>query len=410
MAVQVAQMIKNLPTIGRKWRKPKIRFQLQTRPYQIQPFFISPVLPGDTLKAGMFQARVITDPILNPLIGWHQEYYFFYVKLTDLEIRDSIPDLFMDEAFNPAAINRAADVKTYHPGGSIDWVYECLRRVTAEYFRDEGELWDVATLDTLPLAKAFSHGDNAMDSLIPDDAAPEVPDETDVVGELYGEEYAKWSHMAQLKLTNLTFSEYLAKVYGVSQPAAEDRHRPELLRYVKTWSYPSNTIDATTGTPSSAVSWSIQERIDKDRYFREPGFMFGVTVTRPKVYMSKQKGSFTSLLTVGERWLPSIILANEPHQSVVNVAMGAGPLPTLTDDGGYWVDLMDVFLYGEQFLNFDPTTAGKSAVALPTVAGSIKYPASADIDALFKAPAANTIRQDGIVDLQLLSRLTDTTK
>lgn len=409
--VKNAELIQNLPRIGRKWRRPKYRFQLQTRPYQVQPFLISPVLPGDTLKAGMFQSRVITDPIKNALTGWHQEYYFFYVKLMDLEIRDTIPELFMTEGYDASALTRAANLKTYHPGGGVDWVYECLRRVTAEYFRSEGEAWDVAMLDGLPIAKAFTNEDNWTDSLIQDDDAPETVDAEDETGQMYGEEYAKWSHMQQLKLTALTFPEYLQRVYGVvTESAKVESHRPELLRYVRSWSYPSNTIDATTGTPSSAVSWSVQERLDKGRYFKEPGFVFGVTVSRPKVYMSKQVGSGVSLLTNGERWLPSIVLANEPHQSLVNVPLGTGPLPSMTDDGGYWVDLMDLFLYGEQFINFDPTTAGKAMVSLPTVTGSIKYPTSADIDALFVAPAANTVRQDGIVDFRFLSRLTDTTK
>ena len=50
----------------------------------------------------------------------------------------------------------------------------------------------------------------------------------------------------------------------------------------------------------------------------------------------------------------------------------------------YWVDMKDYFMYGDQFLNYDPTTATtKNVVALPrpALAGTDKrYPVSADID------------------------------
>lgn len=412
MAVRVAQLINDVPNIGRKWRRPKHKFQLSHTPYTIQPFMLAPVLPGDTLKKGMFQARVVTDPINDALIGWWQEYYFFYVKLTDLEIRDSIPDLFLTEDYDHSGLNTAANVATYHAGGSIDWALECLKRVTAEYFRDEGEAWNTALgyLSSMPIATAISHGDNGLDSLIKDDDAPEAPDADDEIGELYGEQYAKWQAMAKIKLTNLTFEEYLERAYGVKSAVKTDTHRPELMRYVRSWSYPSNTINPTDGTPSSAVSWAIAERLDKNRYFKEPGFIFGVTVTRPKVYAKNQTGSLASLLTTGERWLPSVVLANgEQHTSVINVPSATGPLSAIVDDGGYWLDLADLFMYGDQFCNVAMSGA-KSLVTLPTTTGSVKYPTAADIEALFKVGTSNKVRQDGVVDLRILSRITDTTK
>ena len=69
--------------VGRVQRHPKHTFHLFTRPYQIQPFLIAPVLAGETMKNLLLQARVVTDPVQNRLIGWWQEYYFFYVKARD---------------------------------------------------------------------------------------------------------------------------------------------------------------------------------------------------------------------------------------------------------------------------------------------------------------------------------------
>ena len=54
--------------------------------------------------------------------------------------------------------------------------------------------------------------------------------------------------------------------------------KPELITYSKEWTYPSNTIDTTSGAARSAVSWAVQLKADKDRYFKEPGFLVGVCV------------------------------------------------------------------------------------------------------------------------------------
>ena len=81
MALQVVQPIGQST---RALRRPSHQFQLRHRPYQIQPFALAPVLPGGTLKAGLMQARVVSDPIKNPLIGWWSEWFLFYVKLRDM--------------------------------------------------------------------------------------------------------------------------------------------------------------------------------------------------------------------------------------------------------------------------------------------------------------------------------------
>ena len=64
-AVSVMQ---ELPQVGRRERRPKHTFQVEHRPWEIQPFLIAPVLSGETLKQAMVQARAITDPIKHPLV------------------------------------------------------------------------------------------------------------------------------------------------------------------------------------------------------------------------------------------------------------------------------------------------------------------------------------------------------
>ena len=77
--VQVA----NLAQQRRVTRRPQHTFQLRHRPWEIQPFMLAPVLPGETMQNLLLQARVVTDPIKNPLIGWWCEHYVFYVKHRD---------------------------------------------------------------------------------------------------------------------------------------------------------------------------------------------------------------------------------------------------------------------------------------------------------------------------------------
>ena len=186
----------------------------------------------------------------------------------------------------------------------------------------------------------------------------------------------------------------------------QDIHQPELIRYVKEWTYPTNTIDPLTGTPSSAISWSIQERGDKDRFCREPGFIFGVTVSRPKIYMSNMRGAAVELMSSAQRWLPAI-MRDDPYTSLVKQAAASGPLQANTD--AYWVDLKDLFLYGDQFVNFALTETNAGMVALPTAGLDKRYVTEAMIDGLFVTAGADMVKQDGVVRLSILGSLTDTT-
>jgi len=408
----MVQIVQDVAPVGRHWRRPQHTFQVRTRPYQIQPFFIAPVLPGETMKNLLMQSRVVTDPIKHPLLGWWQEYYFFYVRMRDLNVRDKVTAMLLNPTYDLSAngLVATADTATYHPGGTINWTAHCLERVVETYFRDEGEAWDVATLGGLPMATAYGHKANWMDNLMPGSAMPDY-DPDDASGIEYAEQYNAWEFMKAQKLTNMSFEDFL-KTFGVNAP--EEEHKPELVRFVRDWSYPSNTVNPSDGKPSSAVVWSVAERADKDRFFKEHGFLFGVTVTRPKVYMSKQTGAAVSLLDNALHWLPAI-MSDRPDTSLKNIAATKGPLPSLTDEEGYWVDVRDLLMYGDQFLNFSLTATDAGLVALPTAAASPRYASAADIDGLFVnpgtdvSPANRFIRQDGIVTLAILGAQQDQT-
>ena len=405
-------VLKPVGRVGRRHRRPSHPFQVRHMPWQIQPFLIAPVLPGETLKNILMQSRVVTDPIKNGLVGWWIEYHFFYVKHRDLDNRDLFTQMMTDPTVNTDSLNSAANPLTYHYAASIDWVKLCLNRVVATYFRDEDEISTAYEIAGLPIAQI---GVNSWaDSLVPEDAWGAAQDVALPIGgdaQITASEIDKTMQMYEFlranNLTDASYEDYLA-TFGIRTPPAES-HRPELIRSIREWQYPVNHVDPTTGAPTSAVSWAVAERADKDRFFREPGFIFGVTIARPKVYYSKQSGSLTSVMKDAISWLPAI-LSDDPYTSVKPFAAGANPLPASTD--GYWVDIKDLLLYGEQFVNFALADPAANLVGLPAnnIANK-RYPVAADVNGLFvgTTDATRVVRQDGICHIDILGHQVDTT-
>ena len=288
----------------RKMRRPQFPFFLHTRPFAIMPCMIAPVLPGETMKNLKIQARVVTDPVASPIIGWWKEYYFFYVKLSQLQenVAEEMPKMLMDPNWSGLGTVTTAQGGTagarhsYYGGGAtqINWAELCRRMVVRHWFRDEEDDYTTFNLDSQPMAQY--QGRNVTDSLR--NAAEITAVDVDVDGPdanttiQASEMQRAWETYQMLQMNTLqemTWEDFL-QAWGIRQPKADDG-KPELLRYMRDWQYPSNTIDPTNGTPRSAVSWSIQGTADKDRLFKEPGFICGYTVTRPKIYMANQRGS-----------------------------------------------------------------------------------------------------------------------
>ena len=167
--------------MGRVPRRPQHTFNIAHKPYQIQPFLIAPVLPGETMKNALLQSRAITDPIVDQITGWWLEYYVFYVKHRDLAGREDFVSMVLEAGHDLSAYDRAANASTYHAGPGIDWTWECLKAVVDEYFRDEGEDHTDHVVDGLPVAKVT--GQTWMDSLMPASAfsagAPDLPDDAE---------------------------------------------------------------------------------------------------------------------------------------------------------------------------------------------------------------------------------------
>lgn len=402
------------PRTGRKLRSPVHRFHLRTTPFQIQPFVLAPVIPGETMKNLLLQARVVTDPIKNGLIGWWQEYYFFYVKHRDLAGRDDFTAMMLDLDHDMSSYNEAASAAYNHFAGSINWAKLCLQRITETYFRDEGVAWDAYTIDGLPAAAV--NVENWLQSALLGDAyaVADVPVVDDGDTQLEASEIDAAMRTYQFQrahaMTEMSYEDWLA-TYGIGTPKVE-LHRPELLRYLREWQYPSNTVDPATGAPVGAVSWAIRDRADKDRFFPEPGFIVGVTVSRPKVYFKNVDGSAADVMQDALTWLPAL-MRDDPYTSLRALTDAAGPLQTVvTDTGGYVFDVKDLLLYGDDYINFVRTDASYNGVALPDATLANKdFPSLTDVEGLFLGTTAETrkVRQDGVCTLNILGAQVDTT-
>jgi hypothetical protein len=402
-------------------RRPNHTFQLKHRPYIIQPFLLAPVLPGETMKNLLLQSRVVSDPVKNPLAGWWLEYYIFYVKHRDLTDRAEFVEMMLDPEWTASAngmVTASADVLTYFAGNGINWTQKCLVEIVNWYFRDQGQVYSDHLIDTQPIASI--QGNTWLDSVLAatvvenDDIALVDAATSDV---LYTSEVDKYMRQYELlrmrNLTTQTYEEFL-ETYGVRQQRAEDPHKPELLRYLREWTYPTNTVNPSTGTPTTALSWAVAERADKDRYFAEPGFIFGVTCCRPKVYMRNQIGSAAWFMNDAYSWLPAV-MRDDPMTSVVKVS-GSVVSPLTIASADFYVDVRDLLVYGDQFVNFSMADdTSDQSVPLPTAALEKRFIATdTDIDNLFVDDdsgdsGAHNIRQDGIVSLTIAGTQRDMT-
>ena len=415
MAVTVA----NARRAGRVTRSPRHTFQTRMKPFVLTPFLLAPVLPGETLKSALMQVRAVTDPIRNPIIGWHLEHYLFYVKHRDLSIRDDLSEMMLDPDKDLSAHYSATNEQMYHSFG-LDWMRLCYDRIVETYFRNEGEtlapsqgLYHKVALNFDFLGQNLTRAsdfDGFADVAIPvDPGQAGEGDETISAMELDAS-MRMFQFQRANGMTEQTYEDWLA-TYGVRTPAPE-AHRPELLRYVREWQYPSNTIDQISGNPTSAVSWAVSERLDKDRFFREPGFIVGVSCVRPKVYLLNQISVASEALQDALGWLPAI-LRDDPWTSLKQFPRGRAPYAVIDDAEGYWLDVKDLFVYGDQFVNYGRHPDGiGNFVTIPDATGNVTYPSDADIEDFFVGEDGidrHHVRQDGVVQFNILGALQDTT-
>lgn len=421
-------MVRNLmsaPPTERVGRYPKHTFRVNSLPFTAQPFLCARVLPGETLTSLFFESRCVTDPIRNAIIGWKKEYYFFYVRISDLKI-DSVKEMFVDpnnaDLISSTALETAGNtLRTYNAKGGVDWTDRCLTRIVDEYFRDEGEVTaDYVTSTTLAGAPIVQVRENTwLDSLTDESVMPEgaaIAGATDA-GDL-DRLMDAFEQLRALGLADMSYEDWL-RSNGISIPNREE-NKPELLGRFSEFSYPSNTVTQGTGAVTSAVSWVFKQGIKKPFFFKEPGFVIGVTITRPKTYFAGLAGKLADFATRAWDWMPNY-MHQMPETSLKYFAADTGPLgdrTTATDD--HYIDMRDDLIYGDQFQNVVPFNAvpvdvgTENMIAWPSGATATmddwKYPLEAAIKQLFTTPAsAFYVKEDGYVSLNIKGMQVDYT-
>lgn len=406
---QNIQIIEAASASQRTQRSPAHTFNLVSKPFQIQPFLLAPVLPGETMQGFTFQSRVVTKPIASSIQGWWNEYYFFYVKHRDMPDTVAYQEMMLDANRSMSSEKEAlAAENLYRGANSMDFVGGCLEAVATEYFSDESVTYaNIPKVDGLPLAKIMSQ--TWVDSLaLSSDALNEDFDiDADSSGTIEASEVETamqtWQMLRMQNMTDMTYEDFLG-TYGVKADRAKE-NVPELIRYFRDWKYPANTIDPSDGSAASAVSWGFTEKADKARFFKEPGFIFGVTVCRPKLYTDGMKGSLAGYMDSALTWLP-VILNNDPHSSYKSWAGAAGPLAGLTANA-YQIDMKDLFVHGDQFSNHDLSPSSYNGATMET--GFFRdYPKETDIDNLFIDTVNPELIQDGIINFRISSTIVDT--
>lgn len=414
------------PPTERVGRYPKNTFRVNSLPFTAQPFFIHPVLPAETLTNLFFESRVVTDPVRSSIIGWKQEYFFFYVRMSNLNIAE-FKDLFVDptnaDLISSTAYETVANVqRTYAAKGAIDWTDRCLTRIVDTYFRDDGEVTgDFVTAATLAGSPIVQVRESTfLDSLISESA---FPDGDAIAGATNADDLdALMNAFEQLRamgLATMTYEDFL-RSYGIAVPDVNG-DRPEILGHFSEFSYPANTIDPTDGSPSSAISWVFKNGLKKPFFFKEPGFLVGISVTRPKVYFGGLAGSACGFMTRAWDWMPNY-LEQMPETGLKQFAADTGPLgdrTTATDP--YWLDMRDILTHGDQFQNvqaFNPAPTYNGAEHfIGGPGGNIadiplwKYPSEAAIKNFFVdyAGTAFYVKQDGYVSCSIKGKQVDYT-
>ena len=402
----------------RRTRHPAHTFAIRFRPFEITPFLIAPVLPGETMKNLLIQSQTVSNALKNTWTGWWLEYFFFYVKHRDLNERAFLEGMMLDPSTDISSLRHTTrHAWKYVFDDGVDYDTMCLTRIVQEYFRDEGEDWDDYVI-TAGRPAAQINNKTWLDSVVdyttilqPDDPAITVGVDDQVTAGEIDAALRQWEMLRDLNLTNQTYEDYLA-TYGV-RPKSVELHRPELIRHIREWKYPGGMVPGSVTNLSESnrgaiLRWSIADRADKDRYFREPGFIVGLCLARPKVYLRAQTGAGVGMLDDVYAWLPAV-LSDDPATSLKRFAVSQGPLQSTTNE--YIVDLKDLFMYGDQYVNFDLAAVDNHLVDLPNAAlTNKKYPDSDDVNTLFVTPATeNELFSDGVVQLHIATTLEDTT-
>lgn len=414
----MATDIRRTPTVQRRRstgarsvRRPKHNYNVLFRPFEIQPFCIAPVAAGDSVKSLRFEARVLTDPIVNQITGWWAEQYWFYVPISVLDEYEAAQANVITPAHDLSGLVTDAGTGNYETSNGPSWLSMCMKPIIRHYFRKEGEDWNtsgrtMATYGSGSMPIAGLVGKTWVDSVVRTSTLSLTGGGTD-----YEDRWEIYEQLRKQKLINMTFREYLMRE-GVITPqqlleAESDYRKPELWRFVRQFTYPSNVVNPQeTNEVVSACSWVLSERLDKSYFCQEPGFVVGVAVVRPKLYRGEQLANGTMMLRDARTWLPNMF-EDSPQESLDERTTNTA----LDTTEAHIVDVASLYTMGDQFLR---TASGRlpPTSALPnSTVDNVGYPVIGDVLPLFAGYVAQAatdifglVAMDGTASFQITGR------
>lgn len=407
----------NQRAIKRVSQRPNFGIHGTMVPYGLYPIMATPVLPGTTMNACTVRMPTISQPVKNPLTGTWFEQWLFYVKLTD--ISKDLADQFMNEGVATTGYVQSGDNNRFFTAdGQISWIEKCYDKIVDDYFTDEGET--VPTIDGVKQTK-LNHMSWANNLTFESaDVATPTTDARDTY-----EALTQWAMLQQMQMTEVSYEDYL-ETYGV-RPKNQLDGRCEMLGYTRKWTRPTNVIDPSSGSPSSAWANFDDFKIDKSKRFVEPGFVVLLSTCRPKMYQAATRGrSLIGEMWGFRDWYPSYLI-DDPTAGVRELPitertrMFGSSLVTPASTKGLLFDYNDLLVHGEQFINSSdtelpyalPEANYQTAVDAATPAQlQGKYCTLADVQNLFVGSTDQTrrIAYDGMVSLTIAGHLKDTIK
>lgn len=375
----------------RKTRTPAFPMAGTLTPFGLYPVMGHMVLPGETLQSASFKMRHTSLPLASPNAGAWLESWLVYFKLTDLD--EDLKESFISDDMSTSGYTAAGDGDRYfQKAGDIEWIKMCTKKFYESYFRHETEpLGAYKTIDGVPQVKLNNRSWYQNMMYKDADAAVPVNDASDLYKHLQD-----YQILQQMGMVEMTYEKYIES-YGVSN--FTEKTDPEILRFSKSWTLPSNVIEPTTGTPTSAWLWNDEIKMEKAKRFKEPGFVMLFQCVRPKMYQANIQRSMLGDMWGFSDWFP-IYTVDDPTAGVKEMATDSTifTAASRTDPSEKTMiyDQRDLLMHGEQFINnFSPPYDLPMSTGLTMEDDADpedlrgEYATSGDVDNLFTGASPN---------------------
>lgn len=213
--------------------------------------------------------------------------------------------------------------------------------------------------------------------------------------------YQEWAGQKDGTELDMDYEDWTRAMGGKVQARddeREDQHLPEELMGIREYTHMNNVVEPSTGVPAVAGGFRWKKGSRKMFRFNELGWLLGVVCFRPKMLLLNQQGLYAGMMQSRDNWFPPNMDPRswQPHLLIDDAT---GPLKAVMDTGNvdYYVNLRDLFKYGEQFVNYAPAQASSPFATVPNASGGRFYPTSTDVMSVFTDTTNGRIRASGVL-------------